>query len=779
MERGDRIGWYEVLQPLKAGGMGEVYLAEDLRSCEKAALKVLPPRFRDHEALRARFLDESAMYQTLAHPNIVRWLGAGTEGEVLYVALEYLRGQDLGQLLHELGRIPADMAVSMMLDMAYALNFAHGKGIIHRDIKPQNVMLTDENVIKLIDFGVARAEAQPRRTQGMVVGSLCYNSPEQNQGRPVDERSDVYSLGLLFYEMLTGERVLPTQAIHEILMRQIQLDDELVPPSQRDVDLPPELEALILRMCRFDPARRPRSMDEVLQPLKRLVEAGSIPPDDPARRGRAAADRDLADTHYWTAMNHIAERQYPEALAEFEAILNLSLFDDSHFQDKVEEQLNLLAWRLQAGLDEPDSTPAALSMLAGEAPEEISNLQMDVLQKLHQIYAVRPHEGIRAAMGNLLSFYKDQLRDDPREARRKAVGDLAIEDYVDVLLRLARLYDKAGNADQRKITLHKVVATLGKVRDPALAADLWGQVAERLPEDPIVLEGHADFLSRRGDKPASREVRRALARQLERRGERLPALHQWRLLAEGDPSDSLAAAGLAAAQAAYQEGVTEARRLFQLLAELDAVTDHARGLELCQRYLDRHPPSAEVLDRRLELLRAAGDPLAAAEAAVALGKLHYDQGDRAAARRAFAAALRGDPDSREATEYLVDILREDDPSLCDRSSPQEVRRELFVRLAMPDQATRDLRAKLKGTSRDLDRLARIEEIYRRCKDEEAASLAARDRVQVAIELREFEAAREAASRFQGRYPERRDLLRPLANMANAAEDHALMALLVH
>ncbi len=778
METGDRVGPFEVLMPLSAGGMGEVYLGEDMRTCEKVALKVLPRKFRANDYLISRFLAEAEMYRRLGHPNIVRFVGSGVHEGIHYVAMEYIRGQNLSELLDQLGRIPVDMALSMMLDVAYALSYAHQRGIVHRDVKPQNVMLTEKNVIKLIDFGVAQAEQDNLRTGNLVVGSLCYNSPEQNQGKPVDERSDVYGLGLLYYELLTGQRVLPNRSISEIILAQAELDSRLVPPSRREVDCPPDLDALIVKMLRFDPETRVGSMDEVIGVLQPLVQGNLRQLPKEARDAKVTADRDLADTHYWKAMNHLAEGRYLEALGEFERILDLRLFDHQGFRRQVAEQLHFVSWRLSAHQAEAVSTPAEIGALLGEGADPVSDLQMDVLQKLHQIYSLQPHDGIRSAMSNLLSFYRERLREDPGDKKSKArPGDVPIERYVPILRKLARLYGKIGDQGQQRIVLHKLVATLHKVRDPDLCTRLWKELDVASEEEPILIQGYAEALGRQGDPEGARRERIRLARAWSRREEHARAVVEWTALHEKRP-DPETEAGLAEAREQLEEGAHQTERLIELLARLETSSDRASAINFCLRFLEDHPDDTRVLEKLLDLQMADGRRSECADTFLRMGRVHFDRGERDRARDFFAEALHIDPGLEPAQHYLVDILRDEDPTLCDRSSPKEILRELYVRLGMGAEAVKDLRARLRGGDRDLELLDRIEEIHRRCKETPEAAAAARDRVGVSIRAGDFERAKAAAVRFLERYAGFRELLRELADDPRSAEDHELMALLV-
>jgi serine/threonine protein kinase/cytochrome c-type biogenesis protein CcmH/NrfG len=781
METGDRIGVFEILVPLQAGGMGEIYLAEDMRTCRKVAIKVLPPEHRENPFMIQCFQAEADLYRTLSHPNVIRYLDSGTYQGRTYVALEYIQGQDLSELLKDLGPIPLDMALSMLLDVSFALSFAHSKGIIHRDIKPHNVMLTSQNVIKLIDFGIAQTTQESTyRGSGMVVGSLCYASPEQNHGRDVDERSDIYSLGLLFYELLTGARVLKGKTLPAIIMEQVELDKQLPPPSQIIEDIPPELEELILRMIRYSPERRPNNMAEILEVLQGMASGNVSDLSGAQRSVKKVAERDLADTHYWKAMNAMAEQKWIESLTEFEIILNLSLFDQNKFQKQVEEQLHFLSWKIEGDLDNPQSSPGELEDLLGDGGEDLSDLQVDVLQKLQKIYTINPHEGIRSAMSNLLSFYRDRLREDPggRRAAQEATH-VDANTFVEILIRLSRLYGKIGNQNQRRIVEHKLVTYLGQLPPKEQQRELWERVLRQRSEQPILLEGYANHLAAQGRPDLERETRENLARCLERREDLAPALKVWEGLLEQHPGDAALKDNLQRVQEAFEDASEQAEKLISLLSRLEISQDQASAMNLCKRFLDEHPENLKVQEKLYRLQLSQGMETESAETLVQIGKIYFDRGDRTSARELFVEALRLSPRRSDAINFLVAILQAEDPSLCDRSSPKEVRRELYVRLGMAEQASKDLRKKLRRSPGDRLTLARLEEVYRRCKKTSEAAETCRDRVASVLQEGDTREARRIAEEFRMRYPEFRELLRPLASLPAVIRDPELVSILVH
>ena len=217
MQAGTRLGPYEILSPLGAGGMGEVWRARDTRLGRDVAVKVLPDDVATDPRALARFESEARAVAALSHPNILALVDVGKEGAVSFVVMELLEGETLREALAK-GPLPLRKALDVALQVAEGLAAAHGKGIVHRDVKPENVFVTKDGRAKLLDFGIARQRSPAGRdetqsptvdkltSEGAVVGTVAYMSPEQARGETVDFRSDQFSLGVVLYEMLTGKR---------------------------------------------------------------------------------------------------------------------------------------------------------------------------------------------------------------------------------------------------------------------------------------------------------------------------------------------------------------------------------------------------------------------------------------------------------------------------------------------------------------------------------------------------------------------------------------------
>ncbi|MBX3277944.1 MAG: protein kinase [Acidobacteria bacterium] len=274
----ENLAHYQILKRIGAGGMGEVYLAEDTRLGRKVALKLLPREFTDDAVRVRRFEQEARAASALNHPNIITIYEIGQADGHQYIATEYIEGETVRRLLSH-GYIRLLDTLDIAIQTAQALEAAHRVGIIHRDIKPENIMRRPDGYIKILDFGLAKltergatgddAEAPKFQTDpGTVLGTVAYMSPEQARGLPVDARSDLFSLGVVLYEMLTGRRPFTGATSSDILVA--ILDREPAPPSTHLPTLPEDLNRIVNRLLVKDAAVRYSSAGELLADLRRV-----------------------------------------------------------------------------------------------------------------------------------------------------------------------------------------------------------------------------------------------------------------------------------------------------------------------------------------------------------------------------------------------------------------------------------------------------------------------------------------------------------------------------
>jgi serine/threonine-protein kinase len=251
---GDRIGDYEVVGILGAGGMGKVYKVRNVISDRVEAIKVLLPELTNVPELADRFLREIKVLATLEHPHIAALRTAQRIDNQLVMVMELVEGVTVEEKLKS-GPLPVDQAVDIVAQVLSALSYAHARGVIHRDIKPANMMVTEGGVVKLMDFGIAKAAGDRKLTMtGTTLGSLFYMSPEQIKGGDLDPRSDLYSLGVSLYEMVTGAR--PFKGDSDFSIMSAHLETQPVPPIEVDSRLPAALNEIILMSIVKDPAKR-------------------------------------------------------------------------------------------------------------------------------------------------------------------------------------------------------------------------------------------------------------------------------------------------------------------------------------------------------------------------------------------------------------------------------------------------------------------------------------------------------------------------------------------
>ncbi len=270
-------GRYRVVSRLGSGGMADVYLAQDTLLGRQVALKLLHYRFAEDQEFVERFRREASSAAGLSHPNVVSVYDRGEWDGTYYIAMEYLPGRSLKSVVREHGPLAPGDAIDIAIQILLALRFAHRRGIIHRDIKPHNVILDEEGRAKVTDFGIARAGASDMTMTGSIMGTAQYLSPEQAQGHAVSETSDLYAVGVVLYELLTG--VVPFEGESAVTIALKQVSAQPTPPSQRNPQVGPALDAVVMRALAKDPAARFASADELIAALQR-ARAG-IPPAPP------------------------------------------------------------------------------------------------------------------------------------------------------------------------------------------------------------------------------------------------------------------------------------------------------------------------------------------------------------------------------------------------------------------------------------------------------------------------------------------------------------------
>src|SRR4051794_28646861 len=269
-------GRYRIVRKLGTGGMANVYLAEDEVLGRRVAIKILNDRHAGDDQFVERFRREAKNAASLSHPNIVSIYDRGDAEGTYYIAMEYLDGRSLKELIISRGPAPVNVSIEYARQILSALRFAHRHGIVHRDIKPHNVLVDAEGRVKVTDFGIARAGTSQMTEAGSIVGTAQYLSPEQARGSGVDQRSDLYSLGIVLYELVTGTVPFNGDTPVEIAMKHLSQTPD--PPSERRPDVPRDLDLIVMRALAKDPDDRYQSAEEMDADLERFARGAAVSP---------------------------------------------------------------------------------------------------------------------------------------------------------------------------------------------------------------------------------------------------------------------------------------------------------------------------------------------------------------------------------------------------------------------------------------------------------------------------------------------------------------------
>ena len=271
-------GRYELLEKIGDGGMAVVYKGKDKLLNRYIAVKILRPEFTKDATFVENFKRESQAAAGLSHPNIVGVYDVGREGNINYIVMELIEGDTLNKIIEKEAPMDYRKVIDISKQVASALRVAHKNKIIHRDVKPHNIMVTNDGVVKLADFGIARAVNDATLSTGSkIVGSVHYFSPEQARGNYVDERSDIYSLGIVMYEMLTGK--VPFDGDNPVTVALKHINEEITPPRELEPSIPPALERIVMKATSKFQTNRYANADELIQDLDNVSFVTAIAPD--------------------------------------------------------------------------------------------------------------------------------------------------------------------------------------------------------------------------------------------------------------------------------------------------------------------------------------------------------------------------------------------------------------------------------------------------------------------------------------------------------------------
>lgn len=260
---------YKLLEKIGEGGMGIVYKAKCTLLNRLVAVKILKAELSDNKDFITRFKREANSIASLSHTNIVNVYDVGSENNINFIVMEYINGKTLKQVIKENVRLNSFNTVNISLQIAKALEYAHRNNIIHRDIKPDNILITDDNIVKLTDFGIAKvADAETLTNSNKIIGSVHYFSPEQAKGNFVDCRTDIYALGIVMYELITGQ--VPFNGENSISVAIMHVQKIVIPPNKVIKDIPLNINAIILKALEKEPSNRFQTAKELSEVLKAI-----------------------------------------------------------------------------------------------------------------------------------------------------------------------------------------------------------------------------------------------------------------------------------------------------------------------------------------------------------------------------------------------------------------------------------------------------------------------------------------------------------------------------
>jgi eukaryotic-like serine/threonine-protein kinase len=422
-------GRYRILRKLGTGGMANVYLAEDEELGRRVAIKILNDRHANDDSFVERFRREAKNAAGLSHPNIVSIYDRGEAEGTYYIAMEYLEGRSLKERIVAEGPLPIGLAIEVTRQILRAVGFAHRRGIVHRDIKPHNVLLVQDGPgdgeprFKVTDFGISRTTASQMTEAGSIVGTAQYLSPEQARGAPVDQRSDIYSVGVVLYELLTGKLPFNGETPLEIAMK--HLSEIPKSPSELRSEIPADLDMVVLRALAKDPADRFESAEEMERELARVAQGAGVTAETAEAATAVLAGAGLAET----APTMISRRpvvaprpseRYGEDYYEYEEpprrrrpfwpwlfaglLLVGALVAGFYVWNQIQDELNAtkpVAVPLVEGMREPNAKRTIRD--AGFKPRSIPESHETVPRG--QVFDQSPDAGERIQKGNVVRIY--------------------------------------------------------------------------------------------------------------------------------------------------------------------------------------------------------------------------------------------------------------------------------------------------------------------------------------------------------------------------------------
>ena len=380
---GDR---YEILEKIGTGGMSDVYKAKCHKLNRYVAIKVLKQEFSENANFVSKFRIEAQAAAGLMHPNIVNVYDVGEENGIYYIVMELVEGITLKKYIEKKARLSYKEAVSIAIQVSMGIEAAHNNHIIHRDIKPQNIIISKDGKVKVTDFGIAKAATSNTITSN-VMGSVHYTSPEQARGGYSDEKSDIYSLGITMFEMLTGRVPFNGETTVAIAIKHIQ--EEMPSPKEFVPEIPSSVASIVLKCCQKSPDRRYQNMAELIADLKQSLinpEEDFVVNKDPDMEGgtRMISDEDMAQImktfdvnihladYYFSILNSLSDKAKLYLVNK----LTESLINSADKTEKIKEAEKDNAFHKLAGIwaNDPDIDRIEKSVLTGRRSNKTRNL---------------------------------------------------------------------------------------------------------------------------------------------------------------------------------------------------------------------------------------------------------------------------------------------------------------------------------------------------------------------------------------------------------------------
>jgi serine/threonine protein kinase/tetratricopeptide (TPR) repeat protein len=631
-------GRYEILELLGQGGMGAVYKARDREVDREVALKVIRPELAAHPEVLRRFKQELILARQVTHKNVIRIFDLGeAEGEK-FISMEYIDGRDLKSLRAERGKLPPEEAAEIIEQVCRALDAAHAEGVIHRDLKPQNIMVDKHGRVAVMDFGIARSRELPGLTQtGVLVGTPEYMSPEQAKGEEIDSRSDLFSLGIIFYELLTGKS--PYEATNSVAALLKRTRERAVPPLKLDPAIPKYMNDIVVRCLEIDPQRRYARAQDMLWDLE-------------ARHGPRQGM-----THHHMPRFRMVEELPTKWLAPGLVLILLLIiglvFGGRIFAPAVKPQpagpiisLAILPFRNASGDPSLDWLGSSLAEWLSTDVGNSSQLRTVSSDRLHQIL----HD---------LRITADSTP-DPNTLRRLA-------EFSNAETVVWGQYAKLGEQIRIDATLRDLKqdrsATLkAEAPNPEALPAAVDRLAEAIRQNLALSPSVMKELQAQAFKPSSKSLP-ALHEydeglQLLRQGKDLEARKQLQASVQQDPEFALAYSRLAQADADLGRE-SEAEQLSRQAVDLSQNLSPPEKYLIAAIHAGIMKDYPKAIASYENLARASpGD----SDVQFALGSLYEETGAFPKARECYAAVLKADPQSVEALWKMGGVeIRSDNP----------------------------------------------------------------------------------------------------------------------